>query len=51
MPTCIRSIRLTEHIQRHESASFNHEAITYIRQAADYGLYEIRGMGAKRAVP
>ena len=38
-------------IRREESASFNSNAISYIRQAAEYGLYEIRGMGAKRSVP
>lgn len=34
-----------------ESYSFNRNAIAYIRQAAKFGLYEIRGMGAKRRVP
>jgi glutamate synthase domain-containing protein 2 len=34
-----------------ESASFDRNAIAYIRQAARHGLYEIRGMGAKRRVP
>ena len=38
-------------IQREESATFNRDAITYIRQAAEFGLYEIRGMGAKRNIP
>ena len=38
-------------VQREESASFDRHAIAYIRQAAEYGLYEIRGMGAKRVVP
>ena len=38
-------------IQREESASFNEHSLSYIRQAAEYGLYEIRGMGAKRHVP
>lgn len=38
-------------IQREESASFNAHSLSYIRQAAEYGLYEIRGMGAKRRVP
>ncbi|HUS38293.1 MAG: FMN-binding glutamate synthase family protein [Pirellulales bacterium] len=38
-------------IQREESASFNANVMSYIRQAAEYGLYEIRGMGAKRPVP
>jgi glutamate synthase domain-containing protein 2 len=34
-----------------ESASFNAEALTYIQNAAERGLYDIRGMGAKRKVP
>ena len=38
-------------IQREESASIDRHAINYIREAARYGLYEIRGMGAKRSVP
>ncbi|MCA9005298.1 MAG: hypothetical protein KDA70_08480, partial [Planctomycetaceae bacterium] len=38
-------------IQREESASFNEHSLSYIRQAAEYGLYEIRGMGAKRRLP
>ncbi|QDV20454.1 Glutamate synthase [NADPH] large chain [Gimesia panareensis] len=38
-------------IQREESAGFNAHSLSYIRQAAEYGLYEIRGMGAKRRVP
>ncbi|MEX0717782.1 MAG: FMN-binding glutamate synthase family protein [Planctomycetaceae bacterium] len=38
-------------IHREESASIDRRAIQYIRQAADVGLYEIRGLGAKRAVP
>ena len=33
------------------SASFPPEIITEIQRAADQGVYEIRGMGAKRAVP
>jgi len=37
--------------QHEESASFDRHAIEYIRQAAAHGLYDIRGMGAKRAVP
>ena len=34
-----------------ESAAFGRQSLSYIRQAAEYGLYEIRGMGAKRRVP
>ena len=36
---------------REESASISRDALRYIREAADCGLYEIRGMGAKRRVP
>lgn len=38
-------------IEREESAGYNSQAISYIRQASQTGLYDIRGMGAKRAVP
>jgi glutamate synthase domain-containing protein 2 len=38
-------------INREESASFDSHTLHYIRQAAEHGLYEIRGMGAKRRVP
>ena len=38
-------------IHREESASIDRHAIRYIREAAEHGVYEIRGMGAKRAVP
>jgi methylamine---glutamate N-methyltransferase subunit C len=34
-----------------ESASFNRGILSYIHQAADSGLYEIRGLGAKRRLP
>lgn len=34
-----------------ESQSFNREVLAYIHHAADYGLYEIRGLGAKRRLP
>jgi glutamate synthase domain-containing protein 2 len=34
-----------------ESATFDHSALDYIRRASATGLYEIRGMGAKRRVP
>ncbi len=42
---------MSRQIQREESASFDRQAIAYIREAAEHGLYEIRGMGAKRKVP
>ena len=34
-----------------ESASFNRQVLAYIHQAAETGLYDIRGLGAKRRVP
>lgn len=42
---------MTGPIYREESASIDRRAMRYIREAAECGLYEIRGMGAKRAVP
>lgn len=34
-----------------ESFSFNHKVLSWIQHAAEYGLYEIRGLGAKRKLP
>ncbi|MGE0608796.1 MAG: FMN-binding glutamate synthase family protein [Pirellulales bacterium] len=34
-----------------ESFSFNHHVLDYIHRAADTGLYDIRGLGAKRHLP
>src|SRR5215472_812355 len=34
-----------------ESYSFNRDVIAYIHQAAERGVYDIRGMGAKRRLP
>ncbi|HEV3025287.1 MAG TPA: FMN-binding glutamate synthase family protein [Pirellulales bacterium] len=34
-----------------ESSSFNRHVLAYIDQAAEHGLYEIRGLGAKRRLP
>ena len=42
---------MSNKIRREESASYGQHALDYIRQAAEHGLYEIRGMGAKRKVP
>jgi glutamate synthase domain-containing protein 2 len=39
------------HIQREESWGFDRKTIDYIQNAAAHGLYEIRGLGAKRKVP
>jgi glutamate synthase domain-containing protein 2 len=38
-------------IQREESAGYDRKVIDYIHHAAATGLYEIRGLGAKRHVP
>ena len=38
-------------LQREESASFDQHIIHYIQRAAATGLYEIRGLGAKRRLP
>jgi len=34
-----------------ESFSFNQKVLAWIQHAAEYGLYEIRGLGAKRKLP
>jgi glutamate synthase domain-containing protein 2 len=40
------------HEPRHEeSATLNRHTLSYIQQAAEHGLYDIRGLGAKRALP
>src|SRR5471032_2049097 len=38
-------------LRREESYSFSNPVIEYIQHAAEHGLYEIRGLGAKRKVP
>lgn len=38
-------------IPREESFTLNRHSIAYIQQAAERGLYDIRGLGAKRALP
>ena len=38
-------------VSREESATFDRKTIEYIQRAAASGLYEIRGLGAKRRVP
>src|SRR5258708_24670514 len=42
---------MPEQGQREESYSFNRNTIAYIQEAAERGLYDIRGMGAKRHLP
>jgi len=38
-------------IHQEENASFNQNVLAYIHQAAERGVYDIRGLGAKRRVP
>ena len=40
-----------KHLQLEESAGFDRRTIDYIQHAAATGLYEIRGLGAKRRLP
>src|ERR671938_690400 len=42
---------MPEHGPHEESHSFSREVISYIHQAAERGVYDIRGMGAKRRLP
>ncbi len=42
---------MSEHGHLEESYSFNRDVIAYIHQAAERGVYDIRGMGAKRRLP
>src|SRR6188472_2670732 len=39
------------HQPREESFTLNRHALAYIQQAAECGLYDIRGLGAKRRLP
>ena len=42
---------VAEQLHLEESATFNRQVIDYIQRAAATGLYEIRGLGAKRRLP
>src|SRR5437762_3244884 len=42
---------MERHLRLEESYSFNSKVISWIRHAAENGLYEIRGLGAKRRLP
>jgi glutamate synthase domain-containing protein 2 len=42
---------IMSHTPREESFTLNRHSIAYIQQAAERGLYDIRGLGAKRALP
>lgn len=41
----------SQSFSREESAGYNRRMISYIQNAAAHGLYEIRGLGAKRQLP
>lgn len=40
-----------KNVSREESFGYDRKTLDYIRNAAAHGLYEIRGMGAKRKLP
>jgi methylamine---glutamate N-methyltransferase subunit C len=42
---------MPEHGPLEESYSFSKSAIAYVHEAADRGVYDIRGLGAKRRLP
>jgi glutamate synthase domain-containing protein 2 len=46
-----KPVELHKRIQREESAGYDRKVIDYIHHAAATGMYEIRGLGAKRHVP
>ena len=46
-----KPVELHKPVQREESAGYDRRIIDYIQHAAAHGLYEIRGLGAKRQLP
>lgn len=42
---------ILKHLVKEASVGYDRKIMDYIHNAATHGLYEIRGMGAKRAVP
>ena len=46
-----KPVTFHKRLQQEESATFDRSTIDYIQRAAATGLYEIRGLGAKRKVP
>jgi len=44
-------VRFVQHPQGQESWGYGRSTIEYIQHAAAHGLYEIRGLGAKRRLP
>ena len=47
----ISSFEFSQHLDHEESSTLNRHVLAYIQHAAERGLYEIRGLGAKRALP
>ncbi len=47
----LHSPQRPRHLQREESWGYDRRVIDYIDRAAQTGLYEIRGLGAKRPLP
>ena len=46
-----KPVEVQQPIQREESAGYDRKVIDYIHRASATGLYEIRGLGAKRHLP
>lgn len=46
-----KTTQQTRHLSLEESYGYDRKTLDYIRKAAAHGLYEIRGMGAKRKLP
>jgi len=46
-----KQVELHDRLRLEESAGFDRKIIDYVHRAAATGLYEIRGLGAKRHVP
>ena len=44
-------VEIPRRLRNEESAGYDRRVIDYIHNAATHGLYEIRGLGAKRKVP
>jgi len=51
MPNTEHPIHITKRLQKEESASFDRSTLDYIHRASATGMYEIRGLGAKRKLP
>ena len=42
---------MSKHLDLEESSLYDRQVLRYIQRAAEQGLYDIRGLGAKRKVP